>query len=100
MKRLLRDYGSSTNHCIAYFTASSPDKANIATECLKIIEDILANNEPYTTAHLAINGTDVMAAGIAPGREVGNTLSFLLERVIDEPTLNNKEDLLRLILIN
>jgi tRNA nucleotidyltransferase (CCA-adding enzyme) len=47
---------------------------------------------------LAINGGDVMRAlAIPPGRIVGQVLEKLLERVIDDPTLNEKEKLLALV---
>ena len=97
MKRLLRDFGNHTKRCIAYFAASNPEKSDIAAKCLEITSQIIENNEPYTIAHLDINGTDVIAAGIPPGREVGNTLAFLLEKVIDEPALNCKQALLKLV---
>jgi tRNA nucleotidyltransferase (CCA-adding enzyme) len=48
-------------------------------------------------ADLAIGGEDVMGAlGIPPGRKVGQVLAALLERVLDDPKLNTREDLLRL----
>lgn len=47
---------------------------------------------------LKINGNDVMEiTGLTPGKEVGNILKNLLEMVIDQPELNNKESLLDLI---
>ena len=47
---------------------------------------------------LAIGGEDVMRAlQIGPGREVGEVLARLLERVIDDPDLNTREALLRLV---
>jgi tRNA nucleotidyltransferase (CCA-adding enzyme) len=47
---------------------------------------------------LAISGADVMRElGIPPGREVGELLSRLLERVIDDPDLNTRERLVRLL---
>jgi putative nucleotidyltransferase with HDIG domain len=43
---------------------------------------------------LAIDGKDVMRiAGIAPGREIGVILERLLERVLDDPSLNEREKL-------
>ncbi len=43
---------------------------------------------------LAINGKDVMRIlGIAPGREIGVILERLLERVLDDPSLNEREKL-------
>jgi len=47
---------------------------------------------------LAIGGEDVMRElRVGPGREVGQVLSRLLERVIDDPELNTRETLLRLL---
>jgi tRNA nucleotidyltransferase (CCA-adding enzyme) len=47
---------------------------------------------------LAIGGEDVMRGlKIRPGREVGQVLAQLLERVIDDPDLNTRETLLRLV---
>jgi len=47
---------------------------------------------------LAIGGEDVMRElKIGPGRLVGELLSRLLERVLDDPDLNTREGLLRLL---
>ena len=47
---------------------------------------------------LAINGADVMRAlGVPPGPKVGQVLAGLLDRVMDEPFLNTRESLLRLL---
>jgi len=49
-------------------------------------------------ADLAISGADVMAGlAIGPGRQVGEVLKRLLDRVIDDPDLNTRETLLRLV---
>ena len=45
---------------------------------------------------LAITGSDLIADGIKPGKEIGRVLNALLERVIEEPELNTKEQLLAL----
>ena len=44
-----------------------------------------------------MNGRDVMAAGAAPGPEVGRVLNWLLDRVLTGETPNDREALLRLI---
>ena len=51
------------------------------------------NKSPCTLGDLAISGRDLMGAGFS-GREVGRILKLLLERVIDEPSLNQKDTLL------
>ncbi len=50
---------------------------------------------PKKPAELAIGGNDIIALG-ASGKKTGEVLSFLLERTTDDPTLNCKEELLRL----
>jgi tRNA nucleotidyltransferase (CCA-adding enzyme) len=47
---------------------------------------------------LKVNGIDIMeATGLLPGKEVGDVLKYLLNLVIDNPELNEKEKLLRLV---
>ena len=47
---------------------------------------------------LAIRGEDVMRElRVGPGRQVGRVLAGLLDRVIDDPDLNTRETLLRLL---
>ena len=43
---------------------------------------------------LAVNGRDLIEAGLAPGKELGNILESLLKEVLEEPEKNNKEYLL------
>ena len=49
-------------------------------------------------ADLAIRGEDVMRElAVAPGRLVGEVLGRLLDRVLDDPELNTRPTLLRLL---
>jgi tRNA nucleotidyltransferase (CCA-adding enzyme) len=58
----------------------------------------IASGGAVKTNQLAINGKDVMKElGIDPGAQVGVILRALLERVMDDPNLNNREALIRLI---
>ena len=52
-------------------------------------------NQPMSLKDLAISGEDLMAIGIPKGPEMGRILSKLLETVIDCPSLNEKEKLLK-----
>jgi hypothetical protein len=46
---------------------------------------------------LAVGGDDLMSAlGLSPGPLLGRLLALLLDRVLDEPSLNTPETLLRL----
>ena len=57
--------------------------------------DIAAANEAYLVSQLALNGSDLIAAGIPAGRQIGELLDTLTEEVIEHPDRNEKEFLLR-----
>ena len=46
---------------------------------------------------LAVTGRDLIQAGMKPGKEIGEKLNELLERVIETPELNTKEELLKYV---
>ncbi len=58
------------------------------------VENIRAANVPLTLKDLAVKGDDLIAAGVRPGPDVGETLARLLEEVLDDPTRNTKAYLL------
>ena len=60
-------------------------------------EEIVARSRCFALKDLAVNGRDVIAAGIAPGPEVGRVLNGLLERVLSGEAPNEREALLELI---
>lgn len=57
-------------------------------------DQVLAKKECVCIRDLAVNGRDLIEAGIAPGPEMGGILSQLLEIVVEEPEKNTKEYLL------
>ncbi|HEY1554888.1 MAG TPA: hypothetical protein VGF94_08645 [Kofleriaceae bacterium] len=57
---------------------------------------ILAAGEPLAVGDLAIDGKELMAAlDQAPGPAIGRILAMLLERVIEDPARNTRDQLLR-----
>ncbi len=62
------------------------------------IARVAAEDAALGLKDLAVNGADVMRVlGTGPGRHVGRVLECLLERVLDDPSLNHKETLEDLI---
>jgi tRNA nucleotidyltransferase (CCA-adding enzyme) len=58
----------------------------------------LAARHALSTRDLAVDGKDVMRElGLKPSRRVGEVMETLLEKVVDDPSLNDRETLLRLI---
>jgi tRNA nucleotidyltransferase (CCA-adding enzyme) len=58
----------------------------------------LAAQHALSTRDLAVDGKDVMRElAIKPSRRVGEVLDALLEKVVEDPSLNERETLLRMI---
>ncbi|MBU3803232.1 MAG: CCA tRNA nucleotidyltransferase [Candidatus Cellulosilyticum pullistercoris] len=60
----------------------------------KLKEEVMASNEPYQKSMLAITGSDLMAAGIPRGKEIGWLLDEALDKVIRDPLANEKDKLI------
>ena len=60
-------------------------------------EEIVAQGQCFSLKDLAVNGRDVIAAGIVPGPEVGRVLEGVLERVVSGELPNERKILLRLL---
>lgn len=60
------------------------------------IDKIIAEKNAITIKSLAVNGKDLMAEGIPAGKEIGRILRELLEAVLEDPALNEKEKLLEI----
>lgn len=59
-------------------------------------QEILQKKECVSLKDLAVTGSDLIEDGMQPGKELGEVLNALLEKVIEEPELNTKEQLLAL----
>jgi tRNA nucleotidyltransferase (CCA-adding enzyme) len=68
-------------------------------ELRRRIAAVAASDAALRVSDLALKGNDVMRIlGIPPGREIGVILERLLERVLDDPSLNEPEKLEALVL--
>jgi tRNA nucleotidyltransferase (CCA-adding enzyme) len=59
----------------------------------EVAAEIRQRGDPLTRGDLAITGADLQALGIK-GPRLGETLAALLDRVLDDPTVNTPESLL------
>ena len=59
-----------------------------------VVAAIRAAQDPLTLQDLAVNGNDLIAAGVRPGPDVGEVLQRLLAEVLEDPQRNTKEYLL------
>lgn len=85
---------------IAKGTGEDPEVrfAGIRERLWEVMGEIASGEAAVSTNQLAINGHDVMQElNIPPGKAVGDAMKALLEKVLDEPELNERETLLKLL---
>ena len=63
----------------------------------KLYHEIMERNECVSLKMLAVTGKDLIAAGMKPGKEIGQILEHFLDLVLEYPELNQKEELLKRI---
>lgn len=64
----------------------------------RMYREILEKQQCLTIRELAVNGKDLIEAGMNPGKEIGEMLKELLKLVLEEPWKNTKEELLAVVM--
>lgn len=77
----------------ASFGDAAPTPASVRSLYRRMLRS--AFRDPIDLGGLAIDGDDLRAAGIPPGKSLGRILGSLLESVIDDPARNTRDWLLR-----
>jgi tRNA nucleotidyltransferase (CCA-adding enzyme) len=57
----------------------------------------IAWNDPLTVGELALDGDDLTRLGVPAGKAIGETLQALLDKVLDDPSLNTRPGLEALV---
>ncbi|SDB24967.1 CCA tRNA nucleotidyltransferase [Eubacterium oxidoreducens] len=73
------------------------EKLAYLQSCGEMYREILQKNQCLKIADLAVNGKDLIEAGVPQGKMIGENLSMMLEKVLDDPRMNTKENLLSMI---
>lgn len=83
--------------------AQNPEMTEQELENLNItqsrLDKIISDGEPFTVKDLAVNGNDMIALGLQ-GRQIGEALDNLLEKVIDNELPNEKSALIKYVIDN
>ena len=94
-KRLLGRYELPTvQRLTALCSARHPEQAEAFAALRAEAEQLTAENACCRVSQLAVNGRDLMAAGVRPGPGLRQVLNALLEAVITGQTPNEKDALL------
>ena len=104
VKRMLRRLGGNVDTMRALCDLKRADSlahapehqsgVTIANQLEACLDGILEAQDAFTIAQLAIDGNDVLAAGVPAGPQVGQVLEEVLEAVIDEQLPNDRDVLL------
>ena len=63
-------------------------------EIFCLTKEIRAAGDCLDLKHLAVNGRDLMSAGVRPGKDMGEILNRMLQEVLERPENNQKEILM------
>ncbi|MGN0157547.1 MAG: CCA tRNA nucleotidyltransferase [Brotaphodocola sp.] len=63
-------------------------------EIRNLSTQIRTNGDCLSLKDLAVKGADLMTAGVKPGKEMGNILNQMLNLVLEQPGMNEKDQLL------
>ena len=70
------------------------EKEAVLQQLIALYEQILEEKDCISIKNLAVNGSDLIAVGMQPGKAIGETLHRMLDMVLEDPSLNTKEYLL------
>ena len=72
-----------------------PEEGTAFSQIRTLVDEILAEDACLSVKDLAVNGSDLLAVGFAPGPRLGDCLAHLLEQVQNEDIPNEKNALLQ-----
>ncbi len=81
---------------LAHSSYKLEERLNALNAAYEHYLDIVRNKDAIKTGDLKINGNDLMSLGIK-GADIGATLKYLLNRVLENPYLNERDTLLKIV---
>jgi tRNA nucleotidyltransferase (CCA-adding enzyme) len=90
VRRWLAEVGPQADDLLAIWTAEGEGEA-----LGEAIARVRGSGAPLTLKDLAVNGDDLVRAGVPKGPAVGEILRALLDDVLEDPSRNQRGDLLR-----
>lgn len=82
--------------CLAQNLDLTAERLPYIDKLFSLYEEIKESKEPFGVKNLAVNGNDIKEMGFS-GKEIGKVLDVLLEKVIENPEINEKEKLIEII---
>lgn len=95
IRKMVSEVGFSNTEIILFFKQKL-DNISYENEIL-YLDEIIKNNYPTSVKELAINGNDLQQMGIKDGKKIGEILKSLFEMVLENPFLNVKDELIKIV---
>lgn len=67
------------------------------SELFTVLDDVINQQACFSLKDLAVNGGDLIAAGMKPGKEIGAVLNQMLELVLNDECANDKDVLFKAV---
>jgi tRNA nucleotidyltransferase (CCA-adding enzyme) len=95
VRRWLSETGEHADDLLTLIPALAPGATESRLDRLPgAVEGVRAAGEPLTLQALAVDGNDLIAAGVRAGPDVGEALRRLLAEVLEDPRRNTRDYLL------
>ena len=72
-------------------------KEQVLYETKRLFDEFIEEKNCLSIKELKINGKDLMDMGVPQGKEIGEILSWLLDQVLEQPVLNERETLTAMV---
>lgn len=106
-RRFLNRYGDNANDLLdlrwadqggksAYPNPAGEREGLTLDKQRNLLDQVRNSQQPTNQSQLAVNGNDLIAAGVPAGPQLGQILRQLTDAVIDNPEINTKDQLLNL----
>ena len=106
MRKYIARLGKDTADLVLRFRVfdtkgQSPDTREQKLADLKrareLYDSVIRDGDCTSVSDLAVNGSDLIAAGIPEGKEIKNALSFLLDAVMSDQCRNDRDELINYV---
>lgn len=95
VRRWLSQVADAADDLLTVLPALPDSRApELRAQIPRVIAAVRAARDPLTLKDLVVTGDDLLAAGVRPGPDVGQTLERLLDEVLEDPSRNTRDYLL------
>ncbi len=82
--------------CLAQSMYHREEKLEYISELEQMYKDIVAAGDCLKIKDLKINGKDLINMGVPQGQRIGEILNAIFDQVVDDPSINDRDTLLKL----